>query len=257
MWLRKLGLVVLAIGAMIMAPAWADDAIPAKAVHFKAADGVTVYADEYLAKTGKSAPLVILFHQAGSNARGEYGPIIPRLTGLGLSVLAVDQRSGGSYFGAENRTVNALGHSTKYCDAYPDMEAALAYAIQNDFTGPRFAWGSSYSAALVLKLGGDHKNDLTAVLAFSPAAGGAMGACNANHYLDSVAVPVLALSPRSEMAGRQAQFARLKERGYQTFVAEDGVHGSSMLVKARTHADTSATWDTVIGFLELHGAEYK
>ena len=70
-------------------------------------------------------------------------------------------------------------------------------------------------------------------------------------------MPVLALSPRSEMAGRQAQFARLKERGYQTFVAEDGVHGSSMLVKNRTNADTSATWDTVVGFLELHGAEYK
>ncbi len=257
MLLRKLGFVVLAFGLISAAPTFANTAIKGEEIHFKAADGVTVYADLYLAKTGKSAPLVILFHQARSNARGEYGPIIPRLTDLGLSVLAVDQRSGGSYFGANNRTVDALGHSTKYCAAYPDMEAALAYAIQDGFVGPRFAWGSSYSAALVLKLGGDHKDELSAVLSFSPGSGRAMGACNANRYLDSVAVPVLALSPRSEMAGRQAQFARLKERGYQTFVAEDGVHGSSMLVKNRTNADTSATWDTVVGFLELHGAEYK
>ncbi|PHS29180.1 MAG: hypothetical protein COA85_01435 [Robiginitomaculum sp.] len=257
MLLKNLGFAVLAFGLTVVTPVFANTTVKGEKIHFKAADGVTVYADEYLAKVGKSAPLVILFHQAGSNARGEYGTIIPRLTALGLSVLAVDQRSGGSYFGAQNRTVEALGHSTKYCAAYPDMEAALAFAIKDGFTGPRFAWGSSYSAALVLKLGGDHKAELSAVLSFSPGSGGAMGACNANHYLDSVAVPVLALSPRSEMGGRKAQFARLKERGYQTFVAEHGVHGSSMLVETRTHADTSATWDTVIGFLELHGAEYK
>lgn len=247
----------LVLWALIAGPVLAKDTEQGQQISFAADDGVTVYADLYRADEGKSAPLVMLFHQAGSNAQGEYGTIIPRLTALGLNVLAVDQRSGGSYFGASNRTVDALGHSTKYCAAYPDMEAALQYAIDNDFTGPRFAWGSSYSAALALKLGGEHKDDLTAVLSFSPGSGGAMGACNANNYLDSVAVPVLALSPRSEMRGRKKQFATLKARGFQTFVAENGVHGSSMLVEARTKSDTSITWDTVIGFLKLHGGEFQ
>ncbi len=238
-------------------PSAASETVKANEVQFTAADGVMVYADLYAAKSGKTAPLVMLFHQAGANARGEYGTIIPRLTDMGLNVLAVDQRSGGNYFGASNRTVNALGKSTRFCAAYPDMEAALQYAIDNSYTGPRFAWGSSYSAALVLKLGGDHKDDLTAVLSFSPGSGRAMGACNANQYLDSVAVPVLALSPRSEMKNRKAQFAKLKERGYQTFIAEHGAHGSSMLVESRTHLDTSAVWDTVTGFLKLYGGTFQ
>jgi alpha-beta hydrolase superfamily lysophospholipase len=248
---------ILALWFGFMLTAQADDGVAAKEVRFSAADGITVYADIFVSEQGKSAPLVMLFHQAGSNARGEYGTIIPRLTAMGLNVLAVDQRSGGDYFGASNRTVKALGHSTQYCAAYPDMEAALKYAIDNGFNGPRFAWGSSYSAALVLKLGGDHKDALTAVLSFSPGSGRAMGACNANNYLDTVAVPVLALSPRSEMGSRKAQFTRLKERGFQTFVAESGVHGSSMLVKSRTQSDTDATWDTVEGFLKLYGGEYQ
>ncbi len=253
-----LGFPVLAIWLFMSIPALAYGDVEAKEINFKAADGVKVYADLYLAPAGKEAPLVILFHQAGSSARGEYGPIIPRLSAMGLNVLAVDQRAGGKYFGSSNRTVEANGgRSTKYCAAYPDMEAALAYAIKGGFSGPRFVWGSSYSAALVLKLGGEHKDDITAVLSFSPGSGIAMGPCNANNYLDTVAVPVLALSPRNEMKSRKEQFARLNARGMTTFVAEKGLHGSSMLVEERTKSDTSATWDTVIGFLKLHGATFE
>ncbi len=254
---RVLMISVLACWAIMAEVALADETIAAEEIHFTAADGVTVFADIYHAEAGKIAPLVMLFHQASSDGRGEYGTIIPRLTAMGLNVLVVDQRSGGTHFGSVNRTVNALGTKTKYCAAYPDMEAALNYAKTNGFSGPRFAWGSSYSAALVLKLGGDHKDDLTAVLSFSPGSGRAMGPCNANNYLETVAVPVLALSPRNEMKGRKEQFATLQAAGHQTFVAENGVHGSSMLVEARTKSDTSATWDTVIGFLKLHGAEYQ
>ncbi|PHS24633.1 MAG: hypothetical protein COA84_09090 [Robiginitomaculum sp.] len=246
---------VLALWLFMGISAQAHDGVEAKEINFKAADGVNVFADLYLAPTGKAAPLVILFHQAGSNARGEYGPIIPRLTEMGQNVLAVDQRAGGKYFGSTNRTVKGNGgRSTKYCAAYPDMEAALAYAIKDGFSGPRFVWGSSYSAALVLKMGGEHKDDITAVLSFSPGSGIAMGPCNANNYLGTVAVPVLALSPRNEMKSRKEQFTRLEARGMTTFVAEKGMHGSSMLVEERTKSDTSETWDTVIKFLKRHGA---
>ncbi len=257
MFARVLMIAVLALWIVMPEPSRADEIITAEEVQFTAADGVNVFADIYRAKAGKPAPLVILFHQAGASARGEYNTIIPKLAAMGLNILAVDARSGGTGFGGANRTVNAQGHNTGYCAAYPDMEAALNYARTSGFTGPRFAWGSSYSAALVLKLGGEHKDDLSGVLAFSPGSGRAMGACNANNYLDSVAVPTLALSPRNEMKGRKEQFAKLEAAGHQTFVAENGVHGSSMLVDARTKADTSATWDTVTGFLKLHGATYQ
>lgn len=241
------------ISALMLAlPVFAAKRAQATEVHFTAADGVTVYADLYEAPGGKSAPLIILYHQARSNGRGEYGPIIPRLEALGYNLLVVDQRSGGSLYGASNRTVDALGYSTPYCDAYPDMVAALDYVINDGFTGPRFAWGSSYSAALVLKLAGERARDLTAALAFSPAAGAGMGDCSADLFIDGVGVPLIVFSPRSEMRFRQIQFERLRAHGAQTFVAEHGVHGSSMLVEQRTHADTSATWAAVIAFLHAH-----
>ena len=222
-------------------------------ISFSAKDGVEVFADLYLAKAGKTAPLIILFHQAFSNARGEYATIIPRLTELGYSVLAVDQRSGGGRFGSKNRTVKTLGKGTGYCEAYTDLETALDYAIKSGFSGPRMAWGSSYSAALVLKLAGERKDDLSAVLSFSPARG-VIRSCNVSDYVDTTGIPILVMTPRSEMAGRVEQFARFKAAGQETYVAEKGVHGSSMLVEKRTKSDTSETWDTVIKFLKRHGA---
>lgn len=39
-------------------------------------DSVVVYGDVY--DPDEAQPLILLFHQAGANARVEYGPIIPR-----------------------------------------------------------------------------------------------------------------------------------------------------------------------------------
>ena len=244
--------IIAATGLALVATILAMNPARAEEVRFVAADGVQVFAELKPVPAGKTAPMILLFHQAGSNGRGEYGPIIPRLNALGFNVLALDQRSGGSYYGSANRTVRALGHSTRFCAAYADMEAALRYVLDQGFTGPRLAWGSSYSAALVLRMADEHAGDLTAVLSFSPGSGRAMGPCNANHYVDDIKVPVLALSPRSEMSSRTRQFERLRAHGAQTFVAEHGVHGSSMLVEARTHADTSATWAAVTALLQEH-----
>ncbi len=233
---------------LLALPALAAANTPGKEVHFTAADGVTVYADLYEAPEGRTAPLILLYHQARSNARGEYGPIIPRLTALGYNVLAVDQRSGGSKYGSTNRTVDALGHSTGFCDAWPDVVAALDYAMAQGFSGPRFAWGSSYSTALVIRLAVERARDLSAALVFSPVT----RICGADDLIERIKVPLLALSPESEMRFRQQQFARLRAHGAQTYVAKKGVHGSSMLVSARTQADTSATWAVVIAFLHAH-----
>ncbi len=221
-------------------------------ITFKASDGETVYADMLMASRG-DLPLIILFHQAASNGRGEYSAIIPKLQAKNYNLLIVDQRSGGGHYGSENRTVKARGSKTTYCPAYADMEGALSYAKAKNPDGTIFAWGSSYSAALVLKLASEHGEDLAGVLSFSPATGGPMGECNANNFIAGVNIPALGLRPDSEMGkGGQAQRKLYDAQGLDYFVAIDGVHGSSMLDASRAKGDTAPTWKAVWAFLDTH-----
>ena len=66
-------------------------------VTLTAADGVKI-SGTYYAAASKSAPIILLFHQAGSN-RWEYAPIAPRLVKAGFSALAIDARHGGGDVG--------------------------------------------------------------------------------------------------------------------------------------------------------------
>ena len=194
-----------------------------------------------------------MFHQAGANGRAEYASITPKLTAKGYNVLQVDQRSGGSSFGSENRTVKARGGKTDYCAAYSDMEGALSYVKTLDPDSKVFAWGSSYSAALSLKLASEHGEDPTGVLSFSPATGGGMGACAANNFISGVDIPALGLRPDSEMGeGGQAQKAKYLQQGLDYYTAIGGVHGSSMLDPARAEGDVEPTWMVVWAFLGKH-----
>jgi pimeloyl-ACP methyl ester carboxylesterase len=220
-------------------------------VTFQAADGVNLYADLY-ATGDRSAPVVLLFHQAGSNARAEYGPIVPRLIERGYNILAVDQRSGGTRLGGVNRTASAFeGASPSYCDAYPDLEAALAFVNEAGFDGPRIVWGSSYSAALVIRLAAEHPEEVNAVLAFSPASGDPMGECQPGPFLENLETPILALRPAPEMENPRvrSQLEQFQELGHATYVAENGVHGSSMLNPERVEGSVEKTWTAVEAFL--------
>ncbi len=138
-------------------------------VTFKASDGLEVIADLYMVHD-KSAPFILLFHQA-SWSRGEYIEIAPKLNAMGYNCMAVDQRSGGSVNGIPNLTkqnaVRAM-KETQYLDAYADLQASLFYVKSNLSTGKLILWGSSYSAALVLKLAGERQEDIDAVVSFSP-----------------------------------------------------------------------------------------
>ena len=225
--------------------------IPVEEVQFNAIDGTVVFADLHRANADLEAPLIILFHQAGGSARGEYAEIVPRLLEAGYHVLAVDLRSGGDRFGIDNRTAAGVHGEVGYCDAYPDLEVALAYVKTTDFTGPRVIWGSSYSAGLVFKLAAEHPESVAAVLAFSPASGEAMEGCRPEASLSRLKVPTLALRPinEAEMEAVQAQTAEFEAAGVQFFVADPGTHGSSMLVEERAGGDPSATWEAVMSFL--------
>lgn len=228
-------------------------------VSFETEDGITVFGDVYASPGGRSDPIILLFHQAGGDARGEYTEIAERLAGSGYNVLAVDQRSGGDRFGGSNRTVQALeGESFGYCEVYPDLEAALRYASAEGFTGPTAVWGSSYSAALVIQLGAKHGELVDAVLAFSPASGAPLADCQPGQYLDDLSTPMLALRPQREFEidSVKEQMRSFESAGLRTYVADPGVHGSSMLVEDRVQGSTEQTWEVVLAFLkETLGAD--
>lgn len=229
-----------------------------KEVSFVTDDGVSVFAElTHAADRGPEAPIVILFHQAGGDGRGEYSPIVPRLHAAGYHTLLVDQRVGGDRFGGVNRTLAERGETDEgYCDAYPDLVAALDFVIENGHRGPIALWGSSYSAALVIRLGAERGGDVDAVLAFSPASGGPMKDCQPGEVLSQLDVPVLALRPENEfeIESVQRQMADFESHGLQTYVANfesgRGSHGSSMLVPDRAGSNTDATWNVVLDFLD-------
>jgi pimeloyl-ACP methyl ester carboxylesterase len=225
-------------------------------ITFATDDGITVYGEIYrAADTPMSAPVILLFHQGGGDTRGEYSPLVSRLMDQGYNLLAIDQRRGGDRFGGVNRTLAGVGDTEyTYCDVYPDLEAALAFAAQYGFTGKTAVWGSSYSAALVFRLGVEHPEQIDAVLAFSAASGEPMNGCEPEPYSERITVPVLALRPIREMEVPYVpgQMKLFDEHGHQTYVADPGVHGSSMLNETRVGSSTEATWTVVLEFLEAN-----
>lgn len=224
------------------------DPAPPQEVELRASDGTVIHGRYYPAMpvTGTPRSLVLLFHQAGSNA-GEYEPIAPRLQALGHAALAIDQRSGGRRFGRDNRTVVGLeGGSTGYSAAYPDLEAALAWARTQG--APRvLAWGSSYSAALVFRLGAEHGDELAGLLAFSPGEYLGRKGLVAGWAAEGT-MPVFVSSAPGEAEEAGAIAAAAGERAVQHVPAK-GVHGSSMLRPDRNPGGHEAIWAAVEAFL--------
>lgn len=229
-----------------------SSAVMAEDVTYLAADGTTVHATYERAMGKDYAPLIMLFHQAGSNGRAEYEAIAPRLLDEGYSVLMVDQRSGGDRFGGENRTAAAFDTDPGFCQSYPDLEASLAFVQESGHKGPVFAWGSSYSAGLTIKLSVDYPEELAGGLAFSPAAGTRMADCNPNPLIDQIKAPFMALRPMSEMTrpSNQYQGDLFAAAGFGVYVVDDGLHGSSMLDANRTGKKMRRAWDAVLEFLD-------
>ncbi len=221
----------------------------AEEITLTAADGVKVFGTLSRAEA-KSPPVVLLFHMAGSN-RAEYSPIVPKLTAARYTVLAIDQRSGGSNFGAKNKTVDTLGRSTSYSDALKDLEAALAWAKSIAVGAPVIVWGSSYSAALVFLLAAGHPKDVAGVLSFSP-----------GEYLDGsaqvqtaaakVTVPVFITQAKDsgEIADAKSVLASVAATEKSQFVPKtSGVHGSSSLRDDANKSGAAEYWTAVNTFL--------
>lgn len=201
-----------------------------------------------------SSGVVVLFHQGGGSARGEYAFLVPRLLELGFDVVTPDLPGGGDRFGEANRTLARTPEAEGfgYCDALPDVTAVLRDAAAWKPDQPLIAWGSSYSGALVLHAAVQSGSpEIARVLAFSPASGEPMAGCAADDVADRLTLPVLVVRPESEAAipTVQAQLERFAIAGHQTLVAVPGAHGSSTLNAERVEGDVEHVWEVVRGFL--------
>ncbi len=229
--------------------------VPAVAQHrevtFAASDGQQVFGTWYSAGRPPKA-IIIAAHQAGASGDAEYNEIAFKLAVQGYDVLAIDQRSGGDRFGGVNRTVAARGISGGYCEAEADITGALRFVRDRSAGIPIVLWGSSYSAALVIRVAATDRERVAGVLAFSPASGTPMDGCRAEESAQQLSVPLMVLRPQSEIAiesvAEQAELFRAA--GHTVVVADPGVHGSSMLVAERVPGGmVDGTWERVLGWL--------
>lgn len=225
----------------------------AETITFKSADELLITADIYSPHTSNSTPLIVLFHQAGAS-RGEYNEIAPRLNKLGFNCIAVDLRSGEYSRGKDNETAiraGKAGLATSYADALPDIIAALQYANKHYSHSKIIAWGSSYSAALALKVAGDSPELADGVLAFSPGEYFTHVGKSKTWIRDSaqkIKVPTFITSSKNEAGDWAPIYDVINTANRQSFVPETaGKHGSKALWKK--YADNHAYWDAVTAFL--------
>jgi dienelactone hydrolase len=241
------------LAAILLAPQAARGQ-EAKPVQFKAADGVTVYGVYYAAQ-GSAAPVILLFHQAGSN-HFEYAGIAPKLVAAGFSCLAIDQRWGGAMWGRRNETVHKLGHAEtaagKVEDLEADLEAALAWARARDPHRKFILWGSSYSASLVFVVAAEHPDEVAGVLAFSPGEYFDTHPTLVREAAAKVRVPVFVTSENDADALTDATriFDAVASPDKVHYKAKFAVHGSSTLRADRNPKGAAANWQAVMSFLK-------
>ncbi len=222
-------------------------------ISFKTADNIEMTADLYLTSSLDN-PFIILCHQAGWS-RGEYIEIAPKLNALGYNCMAIDQRSGGEVNDVTNEThqkAKAKNLSTNYVDAEVDILSAINYVKAHYAKASKLIlWGSSYSAALVLKIAGE-RNDISGVLSFSPGEYFARFNQPVDYIQRSarhIEVPVFITSKRSEKQNWWTIYQSIKSVTKSYFLPKkSGQHGSRALwEKFEEHNNY---WTAVKSFLK-------
>ena len=205
--------------AVVQEDAW-------KTVKFPSVDELAITADLYV--VDESKPYILLCHQAGYS-RGEYREIAVKLNALGFNCMAIDQRSGSKTNGVENETVKGAMRanlSRQYRDAEQDIIASIDY-LQKLVKKSIIIWGSSYSAALVLKVG--NKNDkVSAIISFSP--GEYIKGTNITEAANEISVPLFVTSSKSEGPDVSTLLAGVTGDNKVQFIpVGKGKHGSKAL----------------------------
>lgn len=252
---RALRLAALATCTVVCGRAMAQAPAEPIGITFPSKDSLDLSANLW-APHPVSAPFIVLFHQAGWS-RAEYDEIAPKLVAMGFNCMAVDTRAGGGVNGIRNesaRRAKAAGRGTGYLDAEQDLEAALRYARARYARGKLLGWGSSYSAALVLRLAGIHPGLMDGAIAFSPGEYFAAPPGRASYVADGarrIDIPVFITSARSERKDWRPIFAAIPKPLRRAYVPErEGRHGSSALWKSTNGQE--GYWQGVRGFLNFH-----
>ncbi len=225
-------------------------------IHFRSLDGLELTADLYLGHANKSAPFILLCHQAGWS-RGEYLEIAPRLVQMGFNCLALDQRSGNAVNGVTNASTVAAKKKklpTGYLDARQDIVGALKLVRKRYAKGKLLLWGSSYSSALVLEIVGRQPDLADGVLSFAPGEYfGRFG--KTDHYVRDGAkklkLPVFLTGSKGETVGQVKQIADSMKLGKKLHFFKpktSGNHGSRALWKK--FSDSKDYWAALTKFLD-------
>lgn len=208
-----------------------------------------------VADKDKSRPFIILCHQAGWS-RGEYQEIAPKLNEMGFNCLAIDQRSGGEVNGVKNETAalaKKRGMDTGFVAAEKDILAIVQRVREADHAkGKVILWGSSYSAALVLRIAGEHPDLVDGVLSFAPGEYFRRFDKPADWIQNSagnITVPVFITSAKNEFRNWSAIFDAIPGDAKTSFVPETaGNHGSRALWER--FDDHDAYWEVTRAFLK-------
>ncbi len=231
-----------------------QDQEPFQKIEFKSEDGLTVTADLYQAKNDRSKPFIVLCHQAGWS-RGEYREIAPKLNDLGFNCMAIDQRSGGTINDVTNETAQRAKEAKKgaeFVDAEQDMIAALKYAKEKHSSGKLLLWGSSYSAALAIRIAGEHPELVDGVLSFAPGEYFQRAGKPADWIANSakkITQPVFITSAKAELKNWQPIYEAIESSSKIKFLPDtSGNHGSRALLKK--FDDSAAYWSATKSFLE-------
>ena len=224
-----------------------------KTITFKSLDKLEITADTYFTNPNDS-PIIILFHQAGWS-RGEYLEIAPKLNHLGFNCLAIDQRSGGEINEIANETYRRAvkqNLGTNYIDAEIDIVASIEFVKKTYPQSKKvIIWGSSYSAALVIKIAGD-RNDLSAVLAFAPGEYFEDLGKPSDYVTQSaknITIPIFITSAKEEKSNWWKIYEVIPSIGKDYFLPETkGQHGSRALWEK--FPEHNNYWEAVTKFLK-------
>lgn len=226
------------------------DPVPTR---FVAEDGLMVNADLWIVKPDTQTPFVVLFHQARWS-RGEYIDIAQRLNTMGFNCMAVDARSGHSVKGIDNGTAaraKAEGMDTGFMSAAKDLRAALEHARSKYAKGDLIAWGSSYSASLVLLLAAEDPNLVDGIVTCSPGeyfSDREVPEDFVARHAKKIVCPVFVTSAKQESGKWAGIFKALPKKTRVSFVPESaGEHGSRALWPESPSSDEY--WDALMPFL--------
>jgi len=199
-----------------------------RAVEFASKDGLLISADLYEVDPAK--PIILLCHQAGYN-KYEYADIAPRLNQLGFNVLAIDQRSGGTFAEKANQTHKRAmareGEKIDYTDAMQDIESAIKY-LADRYKQKVILWGSSYSSSLALHIA-QQNEQVKAVIAFSPGDYFGEKLPSLASVFPQIEQPYWVTSSRQEADQLQALLNAEENSELQFIPDSDGFHGSKAL----------------------------